>query len=100
MDSFTSPWPTRDCDDMPTDTLQMDMITDLQEQFEPQQRARSNTWPLPRPDNFVEPTDEADSAKCSNQQLATCECDKWVAVFVCLTCNGFVITFKACVVLT
>ncbi|XP_035210852.1 forkhead box protein O-like [Stegodyphus dumicola] len=23
--------------------------------FEPQTRARSNTWPLPRPDNFVEP---------------------------------------------
>lgn len=29
----------------------------------------SNTWPLPRPDNYAEP-DEADSNKCSNQQLA------------------------------
>lgn len=27
--------------------------------FEPQIRARSNTWPLPRPENFVEPTDES-----------------------------------------
>lgn len=26
--------------------------------FEPQTRARSNTWPLPRPDNYVEPGEE------------------------------------------
>ncbi|KAH8278874.1 hypothetical protein KR018_010692 [Drosophila ironensis] len=37
--------------------------------FEPQTRARSNTWPCPRPDNFVEPVDELDSTKASNQQL-------------------------------
>lgn len=24
--------------------------------FEPQTRARSNTWPLPRPDNYVDPS--------------------------------------------
>lgn len=76
MDSFTSPWPSppRDLDDMPGDTLQMDMITDLKEQFEPQTRARSNTWPLPRPDNFVEPIDDSGS----NQQLSTCEFSGWV----------------------
>lgn len=28
---------------------------DIDPNFEPQTRARSNTWPLPRPDNFVEP---------------------------------------------
>lgn len=27
--------------------------------FEPQTRARSNTWPLPRPENYVEPAEEA-----------------------------------------
>lgn len=27
--------------------------------FEPQTRARSNTWPLPRPENFVDPEDGA-----------------------------------------
>lgn len=30
--------------------------------FEPQTRQRSNTWPLPRPDNYVEPAD--DGNKC------------------------------------
>lgn len=32
--------------------------------FEPQTRARSNTWPLPRPENYVEPGDESGN-KCS-----------------------------------
>jgi len=27
--------------------------------FEPQTRARSNTWPLPRPENFVDPEEGA-----------------------------------------
>ncbi|RZC40090.1 forkhead box protein O, partial [Asbolus verrucosus] len=31
--------------------------------FEPQTRARSNTWPLPRPENFVEPGEEGN--KCA-----------------------------------
>lgn len=26
--------------------------------FEPQTRARSNTWPLPRPENYIEPGEE------------------------------------------
>ncbi|KAL0832919.1 hypothetical protein ABMA28_001063 [Loxostege sticticalis] len=38
--------------------------------FEPQTRARSNTWPLPRPENYVEPCDETGSKKNSNQNLA------------------------------
>ncbi|KAH1005267.1 hypothetical protein HUJ04_006282 [Dendroctonus ponderosae] len=29
--------------------------------FEPQTRARSNTWPLPRPENFVDPEDGTQS---------------------------------------
>lgn len=36
--------------------------------FEPQPRARSNTWPLPRPDNYVDPED-AGSKKNSTQNL-------------------------------
>ncbi|KAK4881086.1 hypothetical protein RN001_004405 [Aquatica leii] len=32
--------------------------------FEPQTRARSNTWPLPRPENYVEPGDETGN-KCA-----------------------------------
>lgn len=38
--------------------------------FEPQTRARSNTWPLPRPDNYVDPTDDTGSKKNSNQNLS------------------------------
>jgi forkhead box protein O3 len=32
--------------------------------FEPQTRARSNTWPLPRPENYVEPGEETAGNKC------------------------------------
>ncbi len=31
---------------------------DLDSNFEPQQRARSNTWPLPRPENYVDVKEE------------------------------------------
>lgn len=31
---------------------------DLDSNFEPQQRARCNTWPLPRPENYVEIKEE------------------------------------------
>ncbi|CAH2210564.1 jg23985 [Pararge aegeria aegeria] len=37
--------------------------------FEPQTRARSNTWPLPRPENYIEPEDSG-SKKNSNQNLS------------------------------
>lgn len=38
--------------------------------FEPQIRARSNTWPLPRPENYVEPGDETGN-KCSGLPVPT-----------------------------
>ncbi|KAI4459745.1 dnaj subfamily c member 8/lipopolysaccharide specific response-7-related [Holotrichia oblita] len=38
--------------------------------FEPQIRARSNTWPLPRPENYVEPGDETGN-KCSGLPVQT-----------------------------
>ncbi|XP_022130763.2 forkhead box protein O isoform X1 [Pieris rapae] len=37
--------------------------------FEPQTRARSNTWPLPRPENYVDPVEDGGSKKNSNQNL-------------------------------
>lgn len=72
MDTFDSPWPSSPrIDGLSNDGIQMDSLTELQDgTFEPQTRARSNTWPLPRPDNFVEPTDDSESNKCSNQQLS------------------------------
>uniref|UniRef100_A0A182MQT7 Uncharacterized protein n=1 Tax=Anopheles culicifacies TaxID=139723 RepID=A0A182MQT7_9DIPT len=58
-------------DNISNDGIPMDALAELQDTaFEPQTRARSNTWPLPRPENFVEPETEPDSNKCSNQQLA------------------------------
>ncbi|XP_044258346.1 forkhead box protein O isoform X1 [Tribolium madens] len=39
----------------------MEPLAEL-EGFEPQTRARSNTWPLPRPENYVEPNEEGN--KC------------------------------------
>ncbi|XP_068630959.1 forkhead box protein O isoform X1 [Battus philenor] len=38
--------------------------------FEPQTRARSNTWPLPRPENYVDPTEDSSSKKNSNQNIS------------------------------
>lgn len=32
----------------------MERLSDVEPGFEPQTRARSNTWPLPRPDNYVD----------------------------------------------
>lgn len=32
----------------------MERLADVEPGFEPQTRARSNTWPLPRPDNYVD----------------------------------------------
>lgn len=74
MDSFNSPWPSspRGIDGLSNDAIHMDALADFQDVgFEPQTRARSNTWPLPRPDNYVEPCDDSGSTKCSNQQLST-----------------------------
>lgn len=77
MDSFgsPSPWPASPrggLEGLSNDGIPMDALTELQDgTFEPQTRARSNTWPLPRPENFVEPEAEPESNKCSNQQLAS-----------------------------
>uniref|UniRef100_T1PAT3 Forkhead box protein O n=1 Tax=Musca domestica TaxID=7370 RepID=T1PAT3_MUSDO len=69
MDGFAHEWTTPPRTD--TSGLHMDLVAELHESgFEPQTRARSNTWPCPRPENFVEPPDELESTKASNQQLA------------------------------
>ncbi|XP_067617885.1 forkhead box protein O [Eurosta solidaginis] len=67
MEGFVHQWHT------PTDNpLHMDVANELQGDggFEPQTRARSNTWPCPRPENFVEPPDDVESTKASIQHLA------------------------------
>ncbi|KAG5874107.1 hypothetical protein JTB14_034796 [Gonioctena quinquepunctata] len=50
----------------PIQKMNLDIMEPLAEHdgFEPQTRARSNTWPLPRPENYVEPGDETGN-KCS-----------------------------------
>lgn len=69
MDGFAHDWPTPTRTD--ANALQMDLVSELRDGgFEPQTRARSNTWPCPRPENFVEPPDELESTKASNQHLA------------------------------
>lgn len=35
------------------------------EGFEPQTRARSNTWPLPRPENYVDIDIKEENGKCA-----------------------------------
>lgn len=74
MDTFNDPWPSPPLDGLSSD--QMDSLAELHEgSFEPQIRARSNTWPLPRPENFVEPSDDTDNnQQSSNQQSLSGEC--------------------------
>ena len=72
MDTFNDPWPSPPVlDGLSSD--QMDSLAELHENsFEPQIRARSNTWPLPRPENFVEPSDDTENnQQTSNQQSLT-----------------------------
>ncbi|KAH8268365.1 hypothetical protein KR026_005907 [Drosophila bipectinata] len=74
MDGFAQDWPSLTHTDNGLAMGQLGVgvgVGDLpiDAGFEPQTRARSNTWPCPRPDNFVEPVDELDSTKASNQQL-------------------------------
>jgi forkhead box protein O3 len=73
MDTFTDPWQSPQVLDGLSSGDQMDSLAELQEgTFEPQVRARSNTWPLPRPENFVEPNDDAENNQQStNQQSLT-----------------------------
>ncbi|XP_037891722.1 forkhead box protein O [Glossina fuscipes] len=68
MEGFAHDWPTPPRSD--NNALHMDLVAELHDgSFEPQTRARSNTWPCPRPENFMDPPDELDSTKASNQQL-------------------------------
>lgn len=73
MDQYSpDQWPSPPIIDGLSD--QMDSLADLQQEgaFEPQIRARSNTWPLPRPENFVDQGDDADNnQQCNNQQSVT-----------------------------
>lgn len=46
-------------------------LSELDAGFEPQQRARSNTWPLPRPDNFVDIKEEP-GIKCPGGVVLPC----------------------------
>lgn len=72
MNTFGSPWasPPR-LENISDDGIPMDSLGELQDSnFEPQTRARSNTWPLPRPENFEDHTEEPGSTKASNQQLS------------------------------
>jgi forkhead box protein O3 len=74
MDSFENdPWPSPPILTEIND--QMDSLADLHEGgFEPQIRARSNTWPLPRPENFVDQNEDGENnQQCSNQQSVTGE---------------------------
>lgn len=40
MDSFNTTWPSDGLESISNDGIQMDLVTDLQESFEPLQRAR------------------------------------------------------------
>ncbi|XP_026755447.1 forkhead box protein O isoform X2 [Galleria mellonella] len=70
--SYHSPWSSQTgLTDLEGAIGEIEPLGELAEAgFEPQTRARSNTWPLPRPDNYIEPGDETGSKKNSNQNLA------------------------------
>lgn len=51
----------------------MDLHGDLSFDLEPQARARSNTWPLPRPENFVDMIkEEGDEGQCAAMAPGLC----------------------------
>lgn len=64
---YQPPWPVQ--------KMNLNIMEPLAEVdgFEPQTRARSNTWPLPRPENYVEPNDDAATTgnKCSGLPVPT-----------------------------
>lgn len=71
-------WPSPPNDDFSDDGMPIDPISSMadvpESTFEPQGRARSNTWPLPRPENFVEPTEDGENTNgINNGQLVTGE---------------------------
>ncbi|XP_072939769.1 forkhead box protein O isoform X3 [Epargyreus clarus] len=69
--SYQSPWSSQTAlSELEGAMGELEPLGELTEVgFEPQTRARSNTWPLPRPENYVDPSDDG-SKKNSNQNLA------------------------------
>ncbi|CAH2105507.1 unnamed protein product [Euphydryas editha] len=69
--SYQSPWSSQTgLSELDGPMGELEPLGELAEVgFEPQTRARSNTWPLPRPENYIEPED-AGSKKNSNQNLS------------------------------
>lgn len=67
------------------DVLQMDLVAELNDaQFEPQTRARSNTWPCPpRGETFTEQLNDNDSEsnKASTQNLPTGKSFNLISLF-------------------
>lgn len=70
--AYQSPWSSQTAISELDGTMgELEPLGELAEVgFEPQTRARSNTWPLPRPDNYIEPVDDTGSKKNSNQNLS------------------------------
>lgn len=71
-EGFQSPWSSQTgLTDLDGAMGEIETLGDLSEVgLEPQIRARSNTWPQPRPDNYIEPSVDGGSKKNSNQNLA------------------------------
>ncbi|KAH9640434.1 hypothetical protein HF086_018100 [Spodoptera exigua] len=68
---YQSPWSSQGGHSELDSAIDLEPLGELTEVgFEPQTRARSNTWPLPRPDNYVEAADDTGSKKNSNQNLS------------------------------
>ncbi|XP_041971090.1 forkhead box protein O isoform X2 [Aricia agestis] len=69
--SFHSPWSSQTgLSELDGAMGELEPLGELTEVgFEPQTRARSNTWPLPRPENYIDP-DDGGSKKSSTQNLS------------------------------
>lgn len=69
---YQSPWGSQTVlPELDGTMAEMEPLGELTEVgFEPQTRARSNTWPLPRPDNYVDPSEDTGSKKNSTQNLS------------------------------
>lgn len=65
MNVYYTPWPVQRMN-----LNIMEPLAELETGFEPQTRARSNTWPLPRPENFVEPGDETNKCQAMEASAA------------------------------
>lgn len=69
--SYPSPWSSQTAlSELEGAMGELEPLGELTEVgFEPQTRARSNTWPLPRPENYIDPGEDGGSKKGSNQNL-------------------------------